>query len=154
MKFNNRGPKDTRNLLSGKDGAIFSEDGEQLTSATAFQISMNVTNANYNPLGDAQTHKHLLSYELSATITEAVIETSQFMKDLMEMAQTGVPCMWTFQTTMAGWDDSEEKYVFYDCVPDGQIDVQNAQVGELWTRTWNLFINAPPELIKKLTARE
>ena len=146
MKYNNRGAQDARRVLSGKDGAIYDEEGNLLATITAFQAQTNITNATYNPLGDAQTHKHLLSYEVTLSMTETIIESSAFIEQLYETMETGIPCYWTFQATMGGWDGSEERVIFRDCVPDGQIDLQNAQVGELWIRTWNMSVNSPPEL--------
>lgn len=151
MKFNNRSTQDTRRVLSGKDGAIFSEDGELLASVTQFTASINVSNATFNPLGTPFTHKALLSYEVTLTINETVIETSRFMSDVYEMLNTGVPVVWTFQCAMKGYDGSEERVIFRDCTVDGTLNLQAANVGELWVREWTLAVNSPPELAKLLT---
>lgn len=38
------------------------------------------------------------------------------------------------------------------CVPDGNIDLQGASVGDIIKRAWNMVVNDPPELQKLLTA--
>lgn len=152
MRVNNRGTQDVRRLFSGKDAAIYSEDGELLATITQFQAQINVSNATYNPLGSAQTYKHLLSYEITLTIQETVIESSRFLKDVYNWLMNGWPTMWTFRAQVEGWNGSVESTVFRDCVPDGQLDLYNANVGELWVRSWTLHVNAPPEMQKQLTA--
>lgn len=152
MRVNNSGSRDVRRLFSGKDAAIFSEDGTPLATITQFQAQINVTNGNYSPLGSAQTYKHLLSYELTLTAQETVIETGQFIQDVLNWLCNGYPTMWSLRTSIFGWNGTEQSIVFRDCVPDGQLDIINANVGELWVRSWNLHVNAPPELQKLLSA--
>lgn len=151
MKYNNRFTQDARRVLSGADGAVFSEDGDLLASITQFTAAVNITNANFNPLGTLMTTKHVVSYEVTLTINETIIESNQFIQDLYEMMQTGVAVYWTFRCSMKGDNDSEETVIFRDCVPDGTINLMNAQVGELWSREWTLAVNSPPELQKLLT---
>ena len=52
--FNNRAPIDTRKVLTGKDGALYNDEGVMLATVETFQTQVNVTNAKYQPLGDAQ----------------------------------------------------------------------------------------------------
>lgn len=146
MRINNSGSRDVRRLFSGKDGAIFSEDGELLATITAWQAQCSFTNANYQPLGDAQVHQHMTSYEVSLTITEAVIETSRFVQDVYNWALEGYVVNWTFRGQIVGWKGSAESVVFRDCTPSGQIDLQNMQPGDLMQRSWNLHVNGKVEL--------
>ena len=146
MRQNDRGYADVRRLFSGKDCAIFDEDGELLATVDSFQGQITYTNADYNPLGDTQTHSHLLSYKVTLAITSCIIESDKFLKDMYASMKSGEPVWWTFQHDVAGWDGSHERVIYRDCVPDGQIDLQNMQVGELCKRTINLVVNQPPEL--------
>ncbi len=151
MRWNDRGSADVRRLFSGKDSAIFDEDGTLLATVDAFQGQVTWNNADYNPLGDTQTHSHLLSYKVTLTITSAIIESDKFLRDMYERMSTGAPVWWTFQHDVKGWNGSNERVIYRDCVPDGQIDLQNMQVGELLKRTLSLVVNCPPELQKILT---
>ena len=150
MRQNNRGYKDVRRLFSGKDACIYDEDGNMLATVDAFQAQVNYQNANYNPLGDTQGHRHILSYEVTLVITSCIVESDKFLSDMYSMFKTGVPVWWTFAHDIRGWNGEHERVIYRDCVPDGQIDLQNIQVGELLKRTLNLFVNQPPELQKIL----
>ena len=88
--FNNRGPIDTRKALTGKDGALFNSAGTMLASVETFQTQVNVSNAKYQPLGDAQEHEVFQSYGVTLTFTEIVIEDETFIKELFEAFSTGV----------------------------------------------------------------
>jgi len=41
---------------------------------------------------------------------------------------------------------SDARYIFRDCVPDGNIDVANVRTGEVITRSWSFRVNQPPDL--------
>lgn len=148
--FNNRGPIDTRQTLTGKDGALFSDDGTMLATVEAFQTQVNVTNAKYQPLGDAQEHESFQSYGVTLTFTEIVIEDDKFIQELFEGMASGVMPSWNFQGVVKGRGNSEQRMIYRQCVPSGAIDLQNLTVGDLIKRAWSLFVNEPPELQKLL----
>ena len=144
--WNNRGPKDTRRLLTGKDALLFNVKGNKLATVDTFTAQVNVTNAQYEPLGDAQAHEVLSSYSVSLNITQCIIEDDEFIQDMFTMFSTGQPVMWTFQGVLKGRNKSEQRMIFRDCVPSGQIDLQNFTIGDVIKRQWSLFCNRPPEL--------
>lgn len=96
--YNNRGPADVRRVFSGKDGELYDEGGTLLATMESWQGQINVTNAKYQPLGDAQEHEHMTSYGVTLNFTAWVIEDTQFIQDLFTMMKTGQPgdAMWTF----------------------------------------------------------
>lgn len=149
--INQRGPVDVRRVFTGKDAVLFSEDGTMLATVESYQGQVNITNATYQPLGDAQQHEAFQAYKVSLTITECVIEDNQMITDLFEMLQSGQGAKWTFQGVLKGRDGSEERMLFRDCVPSGNIDLQNMNVGDIIKRSWNLTVNRPPELQNLLT---
>lgn len=144
--INKRGPSDVRRVFTGKDGVLFSADGEMLATVETYQVQTNITNATYQPLGDAQQHEAFQAYQVSLNFTECVIEDNQFITDLFEMMTSGQGTMWTFQGVLKGRDGSEERMIFRDCVPSGNIDLQNMTVGDIIKRQWSLTVNRPPEL--------
>lgn len=148
--FNNRGPIDTRKILTGKDGALYSDDGTMLATVETFQTQANVTNAKYQPLGDAQEHEVFQSYSVTLTFTETVISDERFMAELFEGMKSGVMPYWNFQGVVKGRNDSEQRINYRQCVPSGTIDLQNLSVGDTIKRAWSLFVNDPPELQKLL----
>lgn len=150
--FNNRGPIDTRKILTGKDGALFNDEGVMLATVETFQTQVNVTNAKYQPLGDAQEHEVFQAYGVTLTFTETVIADERFIQELFQGMKTGVMPAWNFQGVVKGRNDSEQRMIYRQCVPNGTIDLQNLSVGETIKRAWNLFVNDPPELQSLLTA--
>lgn len=138
---------DVRKVMSGKDGAMYAEDGTMLVSAENFQSAVTINNATYQPLGDAQEHGAMTGYRVTLNFNEIIVEDSRFFVELMEcLRQHRQPC-WTFRGMMRSpYNGSEEQVVYRDCVPDGNIDIQNMQVGELYRRPWNFIVNKPPEL--------
>ena len=150
--FNNRGPIDTRKVLTGKDGALFNDEGVMLATVETFQTQVNVTNAKYQPLGDAQEHEVFQSYGVTLTFTETVIEDESFISELFDAFKTGVMPSWNFQGVVKGRNGSEQRMIYRQCVPSGTIDLQNLSVGDIIKRAWSLFVNDPPELQSLLTA--
>ncbi len=144
--YNSRGPVDARRVFTGKDGMLFSEDGTLLATVETYQTQTNITNATYQPLGDAQTHEHLASYSVTLTFTECIVEDNAFIQELFNMMQDGQPRMWTFQGVVKGRNGSEQRIIYRDCVPSGNVDLQNIAVGDIIKRQWSLYVNRPPEL--------
>ena len=138
---------DVRKVMSGKDGAMYDDAGNLLMSAENFQSQVSINNATYQPLGDAQEHGAMTSYRVTLNFTEVIVEDSKFFQQLMEGLKNHKMPVWTFRGMMRSpYDNSEENVIYRDCVPDGNIDIQNMQVGELFKRPWSCIVNRPPEL--------
>ena len=55
MSIVNTAPtSDVRKVMSGKDGALYDEDGNLLVSIESYQSQVAITNQTYQPLGNAQ----------------------------------------------------------------------------------------------------
>ena len=150
--INNRAPIDARKVLTGKDGALYNDEGVMLATVETFQTQVNVTNAKYQPLGDAQEHEVFQSYGVTLTFTEVVIADERFIQELFEAMKTGVMPAWNFQGVVKGRNGSKQRMIYRQCVPSGTIDLQNLSVGDTIKRNWSLFVNDPPELQSLLTA--
>ena len=144
--WNPRGPVDARRVFTGKDGLFFNESGIILATTETYQVQLNVTNAKYQPLGDAQEHEAFQRYSVSLNFTEVVVEDNAFIQELFNMLHSGQGTMWTFQGVLKGRNGSEERMIYRDCVPSGNVDLQNISVGDLIKRQWSMFVNRPPEL--------
>ena len=144
--FNNRGPVDVRKVLSGKDGALFAEDGTLLATVETFQTKVSVTNAKYQPLGDAQEHEVFTGYNVTLTFTETVISDERFIEELFDGMASGFMPDWNFQGSIRGRDGTYQRMNYRQCVPSGDIDLQNLSIGDTLKRAWSLFVNEPPEL--------
>ena len=144
--FNNRGPVDVRKVLSGKDGALFAEDGTLLATVETFQTKVSVTNAKYQPLGDAQEHEVFTGYNVTLTFTETVISDERFIQELFDGMASGFMPDWNVQGSVRGRDGTYQRMNYRQCVPSGDIDLQNLSIGDTLKRAWSLFVNEPPEL--------
>ncbi len=146
--YNTRGSDDVRRIFTGKDGLLFSEAGNLLATVDSFQTQINFTNVTYQPLGDPQSHEHLASYSVTINISECVIRDISFIKDVFAMLKSGQPydAEWTFQGVIKGRNESEQRIIYRDCVPSGNLDLQNVSPGDIIKRQWSLFVNRPPEL--------
>jgi hypothetical protein len=150
--LNNRAPIDARKVLTGKDGALYNDEGVMLATVETFQTQVNVTNTKYQPLGDAQEHEVFQAYGVTLTFTEVVIADERFIQELFQGMKSGVMPAWNFQGVVKGRNGSEQRMIYRQCVPSGTIDLQNLSVGDTIKRAWSLFVNDPPELQSLLTA--
>lgn len=137
---------DVRKVMSGKDGALYDDEGTLLVSVESFQSQVAITNQTYQPLGTAQERSTMTSYKVTLTMTEIVVTNSKFFQLIMEGLKTHVMPVLNFRGMVRSpYDGSEEQVVYRDCVPDGTIDIQNMQPGELYKRNWSWVVNQPPE---------
>lgn len=143
---NERAAGDARNARTGKDGAFFNEDGVLLASVDSFSSNVNFNNAKYNVLGNAQELETANTFKVSLTMSQVVVEDDAFIVELMEALEKQTMPSWSFQGSLLGRNGSEERVIYRECVPSGQIDVQNISVGDVIKRAWNFHVNRPPKL--------
>lgn len=138
---------DVRKVMSGKDGALFDEDGNLLVTVDSYQSQVSITNQTYQPLGSAQERSTMTSFKVMLTFSEIVVEDGKFFQMIIEGMQNHKMPVLNFRGMVRSpYDGSEEQIVYRDCVPDGTIDIQNMQPGELYKRSWSWIVNQPPEL--------
>lgn len=137
---------DSRHARTGKDGAFYDKDGVMLATVESFTSYVNWNNAKYSVLGDAQEHETANTFAVNLTMSQIVVEDDRFIEELMEALETQIMPTWDFQGTLLGRNDSEERVVYRDCIPSGQVDIQNIAVGDVIKRNWNFFVNRPPRL--------
>lgn len=143
---NERAAGDSRHARTGKDGAFYDMDGVLLATVEQFSSNVNFTNAKYSVLGNAQELETANTFAVTLTMSQIVIEDDRFIKELMEALEKQVMPVWNFQGTLLGRNESEERVIYRECIPSGQIDIQNVGVGEVIKRNWNFFVNKPPKL--------
>lgn len=148
---NTQAAGDTRHSRTGKDGAFYSEDGVLLATVESFTSNVTFNNSKYSVLGDAQEHETANTYSVSLTMSQVVVEDDAFFKELMEALDTQIMPSWNFQGSLLGRNGSEERVAYYECVPSGQIDIQNVAVGDVIKRNWNFFVNRAPKLTSLLS---
>lgn len=144
--LNNRGPVDVRKVLTGKDGALFAEDGTLLATVETFQTKVSFSNQKYQPLGDAQEHEVFGGYSVTLTFTETLISDERFIQDIFLAMASGEIPDWNFQGVIRGRDGTRQRINYRQCIPSGDVDLQNLSIGDTIKRAWSLFVNEPPEL--------
>lgn len=154
MAFNERGlyGKDVRRVFSGKDAIVLDADtGDLLATVDTFQAQVSFTNA-YRPLGSPISQEFMTGYAVTLTISQCVIEDDKFIKDVFDFFTNGrnTP-MWNFSLIIYGYNGSQSRYVFRNCVPSGNFDLHNFTIGDIIKRQWNLHVNQPPNLINALS---
>lgn len=148
---NTQAAGDARHVRTGKDGAFYSQDGELLATVESFTSNVTFNNVKYSVLGDAQEHESANTFAVNLTMSQVVIESDRFIEELTESLDTQVMPYWNFQGSLLGRNGSEERVAYYECVPSGQVDLQNVAVGDAIKRNWNFFVNRAPKLTSLLT---
>lgn len=143
---NERAAGDARQARTGKDGAFYNKDGVLLASVEQFSSNVNWNNAKYSVLGDAQEHETANTFSVSLTMSQIVIEDDAFIIEMMEALKTQVMPVWDFQGSLLGRNGSEERVIYRNCIPSGQVDLQNISVGDVIKRNWNFFVNTAPDM--------
>lgn len=149
--MNNFPAVDIGKVLAGTDGALYDGDGTLMASVEGFQSKANVENQTFQPLGSAMKRSRMVAYSVSLTFAEIVVRDAIFFEKIMEGLRTGVMPIMDFRGDVTSpYDGSVESVLYRDCVPDGDIDIQNMAVGELYKRNWNWICNNPPEALSML----
>lgn len=152
MARNGRASADARHARTGKDGAIFNADGVLLASVDTFNAQANFSNAKYSVLGDPQEHETANTYGITISMSSVVVESDTYIQEIIAFMDDpeSIP-YWTFQGTIMGRNGSEERIVYPECVPSGNMDLQNITVGDVIKRQMSLFCNGKPVLNSLLT---
>lgn len=143
---NPRAASDARHGRTGKDGAFYNKDGVMLATVESFTSNVSFNNAKYSVLGDAQEHETANTFGVNLTMSQLVVEDDAFIIELFEALENQTMPVWDFQGSLLGRNGSEERVVYQECIPSGQIDLQNISVGDVIKRNWNFFVNRPPRL--------
>ena len=147
--------KDNRYQFSGKDASIFDSDGNLLSTVEQWQAQVNFTNATYQPLGSAIQQEFMTGYAVTIAITKTIVEDDDFVRQVMEFMINGRHApSWILSSVIHGYNDTESRIDFHDCVPTGQWDLANFTSGDLIRHTLNLHVNQPPSYQKLLTIPE
>lgn len=151
--LNDQSLLDVRKLLSGKDGQLFvtNKAGKNifLAEVDTFQSQLSPTNTDYQPVGSALIYAVNTGYSINLTFTEAVIRDDVLLDELIEDIKKGYFPTYEFAGKMRRRDGQTERLIYRNCVPDGTIDLQNLQPGEIIKRAWSFRVNASPDLQEK-----
>ena len=149
--LNNQAILDARKLITGKDGQLFVEHPETgemifLAECNTFNVAMNVTNTDYQPVGSSLIFGVETGVSFTMTMTDAVIREDLIMKPILDMIQKGITPNYTFQGALKRqYDGAETRQILRYCIPDGTFNLMNVVPGEVMTRETSWRINSFPE---------
>lgn len=150
-KLNRRAASDSRYARTGKDGGLYNSHGVLLATMESFQSQAAFNNAKYSVLGDGQEHETLNTFGVTLTASQLVVEDDEFIEDIFRFMQSQVMPEWNFQGVLQGSNGSEERVVYRQVIPSGNIDLQNISMGDVIKRAWSFFVNGVPTLQSRLT---
>lgn len=152
---NAQAASDARHARTGKDGAFYDIDGELLATVESFTSNISFNNVSYTVLGNAQELEAPNTFKVSLTMSQIVIEDDKFIEELLEAMSGNKPMpSWNFRGELDGRDEnSAEKVTYYECIPSGQVDLQNVAVGDVVKRNWNFHVNKVPTMTGKLSVK-
>ena len=156
--LNDQSLLDVRKLITGKDGRLFvtTKKGTNLFLAEVdtFQAQLSPANTDYQPVGSALVYAVNTGYSVTLTLTEAVVRDDVMLTELITDLQNGYFPAFDFQGKMRRRDGQAERVVYRNCVPDGSIDLQNLNPGEIIKRAWSFRVNATPEMLEQFKEAE
>ena len=144
--INTRAAGDARQARTGKDGAFYNADGVLLATVESFSSNVSFNNASYSVLGNAQELESANTFKVTLTMSQIVVEDDAFIQELMTAMKEQTMPYWNFQGVLIGRNGSEQRVVYSECVPSGQVDLQNITTGDVVKRAWNFAVNQPPGL--------
>lgn len=152
--INNASVLDTRKLMTGKDGRVFVEfDGEQYFYAEVetFNVVMNVTNVDVQPVGSILQYAVNTGVNYSVTMSEMVVRDDLIAQPIQQKIAEGKMPTFTFQAGAERWDGQEQRVVLRNCTPDGTVGILNLTPGEVIKREMSFRVNDLPEWLKTLS---
>ena len=151
--INQQAAEDARYVRSGKDGAVYNGNGKLLASVKTWHPKENVTTQEYTPIGSMQARDVPVSFKITIDFEQWVIEDDSMIDDILTMNETGEAPDWNFQGVIQGNNKSEQRMSYPHCVPSGDIDLQNIEVGTMLTRSMSLTCNGTPRRVGRLSKR-
>lgn len=142
---------DARRALTGMDGILLTNDGQTVVSIENFQCQANFTNATFQPCGVYQQREIPQAFGLTLTFSEYVVEDAILFTTLMDALNKGEFPTFNFQGYIKGKNGQEQRVVYRDVVPSGNIDIQNVSNGDVIKRSWSLFVNSVPNMQKYIS---
>ncbi|MFI3253520.1 MAG: phage tail tube protein [Eubacteriales bacterium] len=153
--LNDQSILDVRKLMSGKDGRLFvtTDAGENifLAEVAEFTASLDMTNADVQPVGSTLIYAVTTGYSLAISVKEMLVRDDVMGAELIERLNSGWMPAWDFQGAMVRPDGQEQRIVYRNCVLAGSVSLQNLTPGAIVERNWSFRCNATPEMLSQLT---
>ena len=133
--------ENARNVRSGKDAAIYDDQGTLLATVEVFTSQFNFSNSAWQPVGSFQAYEVPVGYTQVLNLTNTVVKDEKFIEDIIEAKENGTVPHWGFVGSISADNGTYERMVYNDCIPSGNIDIQNINAGDIIKRGLSLFCN-------------
>ena len=140
---------------TGKDGAMYDDKGTLLATVENFQSQVSFNNAQFSVLGNPLELETLSTHKITLTFSQVVVQSDKFVLGLKKFFEKGTPINWKFQGVLKSkGGKSQERWVYKNCMPSGQVDLQNITTGDVVKRQWSFAVNSEPVLQKQLSMKK
>lgn len=155
--LNDQAVADYRKAVTGKDGQLFIIKPDGLNAfmgeVDTFQIQINVSNADWQPVGSILVFAVGTGVTVTLSFTETVIRDEFTIAPFLEGLRNGIFPLFGFQGKLRRRPDAPdagkyERIVLRNCTPDGAIDLMNITPGEIIKRAMNFRVNEIPEALQ------
>lgn len=136
---------DPRQILTGSDGELYSDDGVFLAQVNTFNSEVEPITTTYMPAGSRQEVTIITGYRVTLTLEEIVVRDEMLNKVLTAL-RNGEPISLGFMGVVRGRNGKVQRVVYRGCVPNGTIGLQSVSPGEIIRRSWTFAVNDPPDL--------
>ena len=155
MSLNTRAAGLAPHARAGKDGAMYDAKGNLLATVETFTSQTSFNNAPFQVIGNPLELETVNTHKNTLAMTHVVVMDDQFILGLSNFFENGITPNWTFQGVLYGNKNSkgeqlQERWVYKNCIPSGQIDIQNITVGDVVKRQWNFVVNSEPVLQNRI----
>ena len=151
MPLNQRAMTDARHARSGKDAALYDENGVMFAQMESFQTKVSFNNIKYMPLGINREMEAQGTLGISITASEIVVEDGDIFNYLMDAVANGESPVITVDGVIQGRNGSEERVTYRECIFTGDNDIQNVATGDVLKRAFSWWCNGKVEPRSELT---
>ena len=145
MHLNQRATTDARHARSGKDGALYNEDGVMFAQMESFQAKATFNNIKYMPLGLNREMEAQGTLGISITASEIVVEDGEIFNHVMDAVANGESPVITVDGVIQGRNGSQERVTYRECIFTGDNDIQNVATGDVLKRAFSWWCNGDVE---------
>lgn len=137
---------DPRRIVRGHEAELYLEDGTFLLHVSRWQCRPNYVTTRHQPPGTLLRSTVPTGIEFTLSLTETVIRKGDIyiLKPMVEAAKAGQLFELNFSGRV-GPEDNYERVTLRHCVPQGNQDWLNVNVGDILSRALEFGVNDFPD---------
>lgn len=134
-------------LIAGFRGALFRADGSRWGSCTQWNLTVNITSTDEQPLGMFWLMAVAQSGAATLTVSELVIDDwlpRMLLEGIRDVTDPHLPFL-RFIGERYRPDGAKARTTIDACTVDGAFPIAEAVPGQTMTRDFNFRVNLPPD---------